>query len=151
MGVAVTAVLAVAAFGLAARAQQGTASNSTPMKMNMSTNMTMPMPMAKPATAGPATPEALLAATPENAKAAVSIDNFVFSPATLTVAVGTTVTWTNRDDVPHTVTSDEKQNKPFASKALDTDETFSFQFTKPGTYAYFCAVHSQMVGKVIVH
>lgn len=77
----------------------------------------------------------------------VKIDNFSFGPTTITVAAGTTVTWTNRDDIPHTVVSDDKI---FKSKVLDTDEKFSYTFTKPGTYPYFCSVHPKMTGKVIV-
>jgi plastocyanin len=79
----------------------------------------------------------------------VVIDNFTYSPLTLTVAAGTKVTWVNRDDVPHTVTS---PNKPrvLASPSLDTDESFTFEFTRPGTYDYFCAVHPKMTGKIIV-
>jgi amicyanin len=77
----------------------------------------------------------------------VKIDNFSFGPASLTVAVGTTVTWTNRDDIPHTVVSDDKA---FKSKVLDTDEKFSYTFTKPGTYGYFCSIHPKMTGKVVV-
>jgi plastocyanin len=77
----------------------------------------------------------------------VKIDNFSFGPASLTVAVGTTVTWTNRDDIPHTVVSDDKV---FKSKVLDTDEKFSYAFTKPGTYGYFCSIHPKMTGKVVV-
>ena len=84
-------------------------------------------------------------AQPTNAE--VKIDNFSFGPATITVAVGTTVTWTNRDDIPHTVVSDEKV---FKSKVLDTDEKFSYTFTTPGTYGYFCSVHPKMTGKVVV-
>ena len=79
--------------------------------------------------------------------AAVKIDNFNFGPATLTVAAGTTVTWTNNDDVPHTVVSDDEL---FKSKALDTDDTFSYTFSKPGTYNYFCSVHPKMTAKVVV-
>ena len=79
--------------------------------------------------------------------AEVKIDNFSFGPTTLTVAAGTTVTWTNRDDIPHTVVSDDKV---FKSKVLDTDEKFSFTFTKPGTYGYFCSIHPKMTGKVVV-
>lgn len=79
----------------------------------------------------------------------VKIDNFSFGPATLTVPVGTTVTWTNRDDIPHTVVSSDDA-KTFKSKVLDTDEKFSFTFTKPGTYPYFCSIHPKMTGKVIV-
>jgi plastocyanin len=77
----------------------------------------------------------------------VKIDNFSFSPATLEIKAGTTVTWTNEDDIPHTVVSDEKV---FKSKALDTDDKFSFQFDKPGTYSYFCSLHPKMTAKVVV-
>jgi plastocyanin len=86
-------------------------------------------------TPGPAEPEPVL------------IDNFNFTPPTITVAAGATVTWTNRDDVPHTVTANDRQ---FASGALDTDDHYSHRFTAPGTYAYFCAVHPHMTGQVIV-
>jgi plastocyanin len=86
-------------------------------------------------------------ATPVSAE--VKIDNFSFAPATLTVAVGTTVTWTNRDDIPHTVASTEEP-KAFKSKVLDTDEKFSFTFSKAGTYPYFCSVHPKMTGTVVV-
>ena len=79
----------------------------------------------------------------------VKIDNFSFGPAALTVAAGTTVTWTNRDDIPHTVVSTEDP-KAFKSKVLDTDEKFSFTFSKAGTYLYFCSIHPKMTGKVIV-
>jgi plastocyanin len=75
----------------------------------------------------------------------VTIDNFSFTPATLTIPVGTAVRWTNHDDIPHTVASDL-----FKSKALDTDQTFSYTFTKPGTYTYFCSIHPKMTAKVIV-
>ena len=77
----------------------------------------------------------------------VKIDNFSFGPATLTVAVGTTITWINRDDIPHTVVSTDGV---FKSKVLDTDEKFSYTFTKPGEYPYFCSIHPKMTGKVVV-
>ena len=77
----------------------------------------------------------------------VTIDNFTFAPAELKVKVGDTVTWTNRDDIPHTVVSDDKI---FKSKVLDTDEKFSYTFDKPGSYPYFCSVHPKMTGKVVV-
>jgi plastocyanin len=83
------------------------------------------------------------------ASAEVKIDNFSFTPATLTVAVGTTVTWTNRDDIPHTVVSTDDP-KAFKSKVLDTDEKFSYTFTKAGAYPYFCSVHPKMTGTVVV-
>jgi plastocyanin len=77
----------------------------------------------------------------------VKIDNFSFGPVELTVPVGTTVTWTNRDDIPHTVVSTEGV---FKSKVLDTDEKFSFTFSKAGSYPYFCSIHPKMTGKVVV-
>ena len=85
--------------------------------------------------------------TAEPASAEVKVDNFSFGPATLTVAVGTTVTWTNRDDIPHTIVSTDKV---FKSKVLDTDEKFSFTFSKAGTYPYFCSIHPKMTGSVVV-
>jgi plastocyanin len=84
-------------------------------------------------------------AKPQNAE--VKIDNFSFTPASITVAAGTTITWTNRDDIPHTVVADDKA---FKSKVMDTDEKFSYTFGKAGTYPYFCSVHPKMTGKVIV-
>jgi amicyanin len=79
--------------------------------------------------------------------AEVRIDNFSFGPAELKVPAGTTVTWTNHDDIPHNVVSTEGA---FKSKVLDTDEKFSFTFNKPGTYPYFCSIHPKMTGKVLV-
>jgi plastocyanin len=93
-----------------------------------------------------------LRANPQQATPAVlevKIDNFSFAPATLTVGVGTTVIWTNRDDIPHTVVSTEDP-KAFKSKVLDTDEKFSYTFTKPGTFSYFCSIHPKMTGTVVV-
>jgi plastocyanin len=79
----------------------------------------------------------------------IVIDNFTFDPPTLTIPVGTKVTWVNHDDVPHTATSTAKP-KRFESGTLDTDEKFSHVFTAPGTYEYFCAVHPKMTGRIIV-
>jgi plastocyanin len=81
------------------------------------------------------------------AAAEVKIDNFSFGPATLSVPVGATVTWTNRDDIPHTVVSTDGV---FKSKVLDTDDKFSFTFAKAGTYPYFCSIHPKMTGKIVV-
>jgi plastocyanin len=78
---------------------------------------------------------------------AITIDNFSFAPMQLEIAAGTQVTWTNKDDVPHTVVSIDHK---FKSRALDTDESFSFTFQDPGTYEYFCSVHPKMTGKVVV-
>ena len=77
----------------------------------------------------------------------VSIDNFSFTPATLTVKAGTKVTWTNRDDIPHTVVTADKKLK---STVLDTDDTFVTVFNEPGTYKYFCSIHPHMTGTVVV-
>ena len=76
----------------------------------------------------------------------VMIDNFTFEPAQLTVKVGTTVTWKNRDDIPHTVVSAGK----FRSKTLDTDDSFAFTFTTAGDYTYFCSLHPHMKGTIKV-
>jgi amicyanin len=79
--------------------------------------------------------------------AEVDIDQFTFTPQHITVKAGTTVTWINEDDVPHTIAS---SSKPFKSKALDTADKFSFTFTTPGTYEYFCSLHPHMTGAVVV-
>src|SRR6476469_1189736 len=81
------------------------------------------------------------------ADATVQIDNFTFDPPRLTVKAGTTVTWYNEDDIPHTVAAVAKQ---FRSKALDTDGKFSFTFTTPGSYEYFCSLHPHMTGAIVV-
>jgi amicyanin len=77
----------------------------------------------------------------------VKIDNFSFSPVTLTIPAGAKVTWTNHDDMAHNVVSTEKK---FKSKLLDTDDSYSNTFTEPGTYEYFCGLHPKMVGKIVV-
>jgi amicyanin len=81
------------------------------------------------------------------AETEVNIDQFTFYPQRITVKAGTTVTWTNEDDVPHTIVS---SSKVFKSKALDTADKFSFTFTTPGTYDYFCSLHPHMTGAVVV-
>jgi len=81
--------------------------------------------------------------------ATVTIDNFTFAPAQVEITAGGKVTWTNNDDIPHTVT-DAATPRQFKSAALDTGESFSQVFTKPGTYAYFCSLHAHMQGTVIV-
>jgi plastocyanin len=89
----------------------------------------------------------------EEAKAAnpdassITIDNFTFTPPELTVSVGTTVKWVNHDDIPHSVIDG---NKAFRSKALDTDDSFSFTFASAGSFDYFCGLHPHMQGKIIV-
>jgi plastocyanin len=86
-------------------------------------------------------------ASAQAAAAEVQIDQFTFAPQQVTVKAGTTVTWLNDDDVPHTVAS---STKLFKSKTLDTKDSFSFTFTTPGTYEYFCSLHPHMTGAVVV-
>jgi plastocyanin len=83
----------------------------------------------------------------QDATNVIAIDNFTFSPKELTVAVGTTIKWVNHDDIPHTVV---EKKTTFRSKALDTDDSYSFTFTSAGEFDYFCGLHPHMVGKVIV-
>lgn len=105
-----------------------------------------------PAAVGDATQPRIDAAQPfgvAKGQILVSIDNFTFSPKDLIVAAGTTVTWVNHDDVPHTATGTAGPES-FDSKALDTDNKYSFTFSKPGTYRYYCKVHPHMTASVVV-
>ena len=77
----------------------------------------------------------------------INVDNFTFSPEMATLPVNGTVTWTNKDDVPHVIASSDGV---FRSKGLDTDDHYSFKFTKPGVYSYYCSMHPKMTGKIIV-
>ncbi|MFZ1151362.1 MAG: cupredoxin family copper-binding protein [Xanthobacteraceae bacterium] len=90
----------------------------------------------------------VLFARAEGTPATVTIDNFSFTPATVTVKAGTTVTWTNKDDIPHGVGATNNAFKK--SPALDTDDSYTFTFTTPGTYQYFCYLHPKMVGTIVV-
>ena len=83
----------------------------------------------------------------QDATDVITIDNFTFTPKELTIAVGTTVKWVNHDDIPHTVV---EKKTTFRSKALDTDDSYSFTFATAGTFDYFCGLHPHMVGQVIV-
>ena len=86
----------------------------------------------------------------EDAKASaleVKVDNFTFAPEALTVPLNSTVTWVNEDDIPHVIASNDGL---FKSKALDTDQKYSYTFSKAGTYSYYCSIHPKMVGKVVV-
>ena len=90
----------------------------------------------------------VLFAQADGPASAVSIDNFTFVPQTLTVKAGTTVTWTNKDDIPHEIAS---ANNAFTrSKAMDTGDSYSHTFNTPGTYQYFCYLHPKMVGTIVV-
>jgi plastocyanin len=87
------------------------------------------------------------AASVQAADTEVNIHNFTFAPQRTTVEAGTTVTWINDDDIPHTVAS---STKLFKSKPLDTEDKFSFTFTTPGSYEYFCSIHPHMTGAIVV-
>ena len=90
----------------------------------------------------------VLAAAPARAAdISVKIANFTFDPPQITVKTGTTVVWSNDDDIPHTVTS---TTQAFKSAALDTNDKFSFTFTTPGSYQYFCSLHPHMTGTIVV-
>jgi plastocyanin len=97
--------------------------------------------------AGAAVCCAIYGAYAASGEAKVGIDNFTYTPDTITVPVGTKVEWENNDDIPHTVA---ETNGKFISQALDTEDKFSFTFTQAGTYQYFCSLHPHMVGKVVV-
>jgi plastocyanin len=104
---------------------------------------------AAPLALAPLAAIALGAAAPATGPTAtVTIGNFTFGPAALVVRPGTTVTFVNGDDIPHTVVAADM--KAFRSKVLDTDDRFSFTFNQPGTYAYFCSIHPHMTGKSVV-
>lgn len=89
---------------------------------------------------------ACAAATAKAEDAKVTIDNFTFNPPNMTVKVGTTVVWSNHDDIPHTVVS----LPTFRSKPLDSEDSYAFTFTTPGTYKYFCSLHPHMTGTIVV-
>jgi plastocyanin len=90
----------------------------------------------------------VLVARAQSPATTISIDNFTFTPQTVTVKAGAIVTWNNKDDIPHGIAS---STKAFArSKALDTDDSYSFTFTTQGTYQYFCYLHPHMTGTVVV-
>jgi len=97
--------------------------------------------------AAPRRNSAVVSANQPPAGVEVSIDSFAFTPATLTVPVGAQITWFNRDEIPHNVVNADESIK---SKLLRTDEKFSFTFTRPGTYSYFCSIHPTMKGKIVV-
>jgi plastocyanin len=92
-----------------------------------------------------ASPRPSTAETPD--ATVVMAHDFMFAPTSLTVKAGSTVTWTNKDEEPHTIVSD---TGVFRSGAIDTNESFSFRFDKPGTYRYACSIHPRMVGTIVV-
>jgi plastocyanin len=119
-------------------AQSTTAPTASPHPSTETSKMEMP---AKPSpVAGKDLPTS---STPNQ----VTVENFSFQPGALTVKAGTTVTWVNHDDIPHTVYENDKR---FKSDTMDTDGKFSYKFTTPGTYSYYCSLHPRMTGQIIV-
>ena len=108
--------------------------------------------VAAPAAAGSVAPSAVAAAPPDSAASAtattIRIDNFSFNPRSTTVPAGTTITWANADDVPHKIVSSD--GKFTASPALDTNDRYTFGFSRPGRYEYFCGIHPKMTGVIVV-
>src|SRR5215467_8015608 len=92
-------------------------------------------------------PSGAKAADGQSSTTEVRVDNFTFAPDTLTVQVNATVTWVNKDDIPHVIASNDGM---FKSRALDTDQKFSYTFTKADTYSYYCSIHPKMTGKIVV-
>ena len=106
------------------------------------------MPSKIPPTQAPsATISAPKSSTPLSGQVSVAISGFAFVPASLTITVGTSVTWTNNDSAPHTVTGNDGS---WGSNELAKGDSFTFKFTKAGTFAYHCGVHASMVGTIIV-
>ena len=128
----------VADSGGSSETQSTKAPNASPNSNTEMSKMDMP---AKPS---PAAGKEMQTSSTQNQ---VMVENFSFQPDTLTVKAGTTVTWVNHDDEPHTV---NENNKTFKSGTLDTDAKFSYKFTSPGTYSYFCSLHPRMTGQIIV-
>jgi plastocyanin len=120
---------------------------TTPGMVGTGTTGPMPITVPMPGDSGSATAAPAASDAPQGANA-VNISNFAFVPATLTVPVGTTVTWTNKDEEPHTVVSSD--GSTFHSPGLDTGKTFSFTFPNAGTFDYICSIHPMMHGTVVV-
>lgn len=116
--------------------------------MKSKTRFTVVMMVVVLALAAVTTTNRSWAADKPSSQAAITIDNFSFGPQSLNIKAGTQVTWVNHDDIPHTVVSEDLIT--FRSRPLDTDESWSFTFTKPGTYTYFCSIHPKMTAKIVV-
>jgi len=145
--VTVTSLLSVflAACGQSGADSSGSSETQSTTAPNASTNSNTDMSkMEMPAKPSPAAGKDMASPSTPNQ---ITVENFSFQPGTLTVKIGTTVTWVNHDDEPHTV---NENNKTFKSGTLDTDAKFSYKFTSPGTYSYFCSLHPRMTGQIIV-
>ena len=146
--VGIVAVVGLAIWGVSMR-RSAAETEAPPASANrtVAPATAHPEPTPSSPSASQASPRA--ATTGKASVAKVSLDNFVFHPKELVVTAGTTVTWVNTDDVPHTATSSSSP-PVFDSKTLDKDDKFSYEFKTPGTYDYFCRLHPHMTGKIIV-
>ena len=136
--------LFLAACGQSGTDSSGSTETQSPPAPTVSRNSNTEMSrMEMPAKPSPEASKEMPASSPNQ----VVVENFSFQPGNLTVKAGTTVTWVNHDDEPHTV---NENNKTFKSGTLDTDAKFSYKFTSPGTYSYFCSLHPRMTGQIIV-
>jgi plastocyanin len=146
---ALAAILTAAALGLTACAGNSAAAPQAQASTNdRTTTGAMPGMSGAPATGGAAdSPTDSPVGTAPVATNSVSIKNFAFAPGTITVKVGTTVTWTNDDQDPHTVTA---MNRSFSSQPMNTGDTYRYTFTKPGSYDYLCTIHPFMTATVVV-
>src|SRR6266404_5367929 len=145
--VTVTSLLSLflAACGQSVADSSGSSETPSTTASNAATNSNRDMSkMEMPAKPSPAAGKDMPTPSTPNQ---VKVENFSFQPGTLTVKVGTTVTWVNQDDDAHTV---NENNKTLKSGTLDTDAKFSYKFTSPGTYSYFCSLHPRMTGQIIV-
>jgi plastocyanin len=106
--------------------------------------------MAAGCSSGPASPAPAGTAAPAGGENTILIENFAFSPSALTVKSGTVVTWLNRDGTSHTVVSDPASPEAFSSDPLPNNASFSFTFTRPGTYPFHCSIHPSMKGTIVV-
>jgi plastocyanin len=106
--------------------------------------------VASGCTSAPASPAPAASPVPAEGGNAITIKNFAFSPASLTVKSGTTVTWTNQDSVPHIVASDTGSPAAFTSDSLSTGDSYTFTFTQAGEYTYHCSIHPSMKGTIVV-
>ena len=136
--------LFLAACGQNGTDSSGSTETQSPPAPTVSRNSNTEMSkMETPAKPSPGGKEMPTSSSPNQ----VVVENFSFQPGTLTIKAGTTVTWVNHDDEPHTV---NENNKTFKSGTLDTDAKFSYKFTSPGSYNYFCSLHPRMTGQIIV-
>ena len=140
-------VLTLGLLAGCANTPTATVTGSEVPTMEAATEMPMPVATSETTLAATSTPAPAGPLSPSGDDYQVEIEDFAFAPGSLTVKVGTTVTWTNKDDIGHTATSD---TGVFDSGTLQKGQSYSFTFSQAGTYGYFCKPHPYMVGTIIV-